>query len=784
MNLKHMLLLLVAAAPGVALGATPNCPSGTVLPTLTFSPSPLVVVPKVKTPVQIIANPASQGGVTYKFTIKEPAVKGLNSSIHTTSGLTSYKSDSGMLGDDKFTVRLSIQKNGETCKIGGDKAMAYLTVPVVIDVPTPHGPPEVTGGTASRGNSVGNVAAEGAVVIDNTPNPGTPGIMSNLETKVGGARYLNNTNHISFNGLQIMQRQGDNDLWDEIGTENSASVADSQFGTAKQSKYFVDGQSVIDLNRLRTAADWLRANVAPTAARPAGTYGTISWMEFVRNAALDIPMYGVVRVMVPLKLKSGKKSDGSYHSGDSNNDGWKDDDENHDGYSDGDHDRNGHDDHDNDGDGHDDNEIDDELNALKVNTPSNRIYAFCTQDEHDDDHGDSDGDGHDDSEESDHPRSHDGDGHDSEGHDSTPAPLTGCSNAPIAGIEFEYPEPPKVYTANGYTFTNSSRIRVYGTLFMDFVSAEPDAVNPVAGTPLLPENLPFHPRDILIETAIPFLINPALDANADDIMDNLEYIDGISKNVSCTATPCTYKYPNPQSWDFARVDQSMKDRFHFQTGVTLTQTFYDNLNTASKYHLLMPTGYEAGWNHAFTTLGVNATQWKDLGFGVPAEAATAGRILTKGDILSSYWEDVPAYISTGGLFSMRGHVNMSGLLYIPQAIELMQTYFNSARQYIMGGVIVRDGFYIEGIHADPTLRGISVITSDPNAFAQVKINPASVQTSNTFKTANTTIALGDPSPVTASGANTGGADTCAGCSGTTGAVIPQTKGNTFVIVRP
>ena len=29
---------------------------------------------------------------------------------------------------------------------------------------------------------------------------------------------------------------------------------------------------------------------------------------------------------------------------------------------------------------------------------------------------------------------------------------------------------------------------------------------------------------------------------------------------------------------------------------------------------------------------------------------------------------------------MRGHVNFSGLLYIPQAIELMQTYFNKARQ--------------------------------------------------------------------------------------------------------
>jgi len=742
MKLRLFFIFLTGFVPAMAMAK--SCPSGTVLPTLSYSPDPIIVAKNSpETKIVVSASPASQSGVTYKFTIQEPAVKGKNSYIGSTTGITGYKPDSGMTGSDEFTVRLQILVNGSECEIGGQKARVSKVIPVIIDVPSPAHAPSGTGGTASMGITMGNIADLGAVILDNTPNPGTPGIMSNMQTKVGGARYLNNTNHISYDGLQVMQRQPDNDLWDEIGVTNTNSVSSGLYGTAKQTKYFVNGQMVINLQRLRNAADWLRANVQPSSSHPAGTYGTISWMEFIRNVVEDRPMYGIVRVLVPLKLKSGIRSDGT---------------------NDGSHDLNH--------DGRDDNENDYELNALKVNKPSNQIYAFCTQSEHDNqiDH--------------DHHEVDDANGHNIEGYDYNAPPVNGCGNAPIAGIEFEYPEPPKVYTANGYTFTNNSRIRVYGALFMDFVNAEADAVNHVAGTPILPDNLPFHPRDILIETAVPFLINPALDANADNIMDNLEYIDGISRNISCTATPCTYKYPNPQSWDFARVDQSMKDRFQFQTGVTLTQTVYDNLNTASKYHLLMPTGYEAGWSRAFAELGVNAAQWQSLGFGVPPEAVAANRILTNEDILSTSWEDIPAYISTGGLFSMRGHVNISGLLYIPQAIEMMQTYFNNARQYIMGGVIVRDGFYIEGIHNDPTLRGISVITSDPNAFAQVKINPGSIYTSMTFRGAATMSAIKETGPISASGANAGGADTCAGCSGTNGAAKPQAKGNTFVIIRP
>lgn len=711
--------LVCAAGLLLSVGASAvDCPAGTLAPVLSFSPDPVLVAkylagmsPRPFVAVTVtVTNP--QAGVTYSFSVRNAATHAVNTTINATTGVFNHTPDKNFAGSDSVKIRAQT-----SCKVSNSYLKTDVTIPIAVEASSPPVIPPGEGGTSSMGVAVGNVAAVGAILIDNTPNPGTPGIMTNLETRVGTGNNLNIVNQFDFDGLQVFQRQSNNDLFDEIGVTNAASTAYGLFGTNRQTRYFVNGAPVLDLNRFRTAADWLRDNVAPTAGHPAGTYGTITWMDFVRNVTSGTQMYGIVRVLVPLRLKQA------------------------------------HDDHEGHGDDHNDENV--EMNALLQSVSNTTIYNFCTQSEHDG-----------------HPQ------RDNELHVFVP----GCGNAPVKGVELEVGD-----NVNSYVITASSRIRVKGTLFMDFVNESADAVNPVAGTPITAANLPFHPKDIFVETAIPFDVNPAIDANDDGVMDHLEYVDSLSKNISCTAVPCTYQYPNPQTFSYAQVSQSAKDRFQFQTGQELTEVTYNLQNTASKYHLLMPTGYEQGWNAALTELGVTATQWHAMGLGVPSAAIIADRIPTLNDIRSGEWEDFPCYISTGGLFSMRYHVNFSGLLYIPQAIEMVMTYWSSGRQYIMGGALVRDGFYIESVHNHTSERGIALIASDPASFSQMKVIPGSMQSSASFRSSSTSVGLsGDGgNPTTNPGVNAGGAATCTGCSGTTGATSSQqTKGNTFVIIRP
>lgn len=714
-NILKLAILFGLMASSTSFAAT--CPSGTPVPTLSFSPDPILVAryvsgmsPRPSAAITVsVTNP--HAGVSYSFSVKTAATHAVNTTINSTTGIFDHTPDKNYTGSDSVKIQVKT-----TCEVDGKNLKSNITIPIVVASPTPPMAPSGTGGVASMGVDTGNIAGVGAIIIDNTPNPGTPGVMTNMQTHVGTGNNLNIINQFDFDGLQVFQRQPNNDLRDEIGVTNTSSTDYGAFGTNRQTNYFVNGEPVLDLDRLRVGANWLRDNVSPTAGHPAGTYGTITWMDFVRNVASGTQMYGIVRVLVPLRLKQA------------------------------------HDDHDGDGDDdHNDESV--QMNALLQSVPSTTIYNFCTQSEHG-------GDGH----------------HDDEGHEFIP----GCGNAPVKGIEFDPGD-----TMNGYSITDQARIRVKGSLFLDFVNVVGDAVNPAAGTPIKPENLPFHPKDLFIETAIPFDVNPAADSDDDGIMDHIDFVDSVSKNISCTAVPCTYAYPNPQAFSYAHVTQSAKDRFRFQTGVTLDQDTYNIQNTASKYHLLMPTGYEQGWSAAMTELGVTGDQWRSLGFGVPASSTTS--VPTVAEIRSSGWEDFPCYISTGGLFSMRHHVNFSGLLYIPQAIEMVTTYRAAGRQYVMGGILVRDGFYIESIHDNTADRGIVLIASDGASFSSIKVIPGSILNSNSFKSASSSVGGGAASnPATALGASSGGADTCVGCAGTSGggAGAQQTKGNLFVIIRP
>jgi len=184
-----------------------------------------------------------------------------------------------------------------------------------------------------------------------------------------------------------------------------------------------------------------------------------------------------------------------------------------------------------------------------------------------------------------------------------------------------------------------------------------------------------------------------------------------------------------------------------------------------------------GWLTAFRTLGLDQAEWRALGFTTrdaagPFDAAA---------ILDEAFQDIPALTYTGGLVDIHHHVNVSGLVYVPQALELEQKGFKTepperhleedeaehprrhgrsreddeeceadddgehrtrarsreddeddehrcpeARripswQYVNGAVLVRDGFYLEAKHPG----GITLLVNDPTTYSQIRLSTSS-----------------------------------------------------------
>lgn len=110
-----------------------DCPTGTVLPTLTYSPKPFVVSENEDGGnFNIAASPASQNSVTYAYEVSNPAMHDASISYH--DGHYSYAPPHDYKGQDQFSVRLKVLKNGVQCSINGEKAQRLLTVPVWVGI--------------------------------------------------------------------------------------------------------------------------------------------------------------------------------------------------------------------------------------------------------------------------------------------------------------------------------------------------------------------------------------------------------------------------------------------------------------------------------------------------------------------------------------------------------------------------------------------------------------------------------------------------------------------------
>ena len=282
---------------------------------------------------------------------------------------------------------------------------------------------------------------------------------------------------------------------------------------------------------------------------------------------------------------------------------------------------------------------------------------------------------------------------------------------------------------------------------------------------------------------MPISVNASNDRDGDGIMDNLEYIESVSAGVVCSNPsgpnfPCTYRFKTTDlTIDPNQVPQEAIESYNAQYNTTYRDssdpafvTQFNKLNLPNQYHLLMPSGYAQGWADAFAELNISSTQWSNLGFLVPAQHAAP---LTAAEIRSNGFEDLPVYLYSGGTADLGNHINISGLMYIPQSIELEVSggaanggtaTLNNIRQYIMGGVIVRDGFELESKNTS-----IQVISSDPSSFASARVNPNSVTgsiltlaTGSQHSGNNSSLGVG-----LGGGATPSGNEPCVGCSGNT-----------------
>ncbi len=545
--------------------------------------------------------------------------------------------------------------------------------------------------------------APGSIIIDMTANPGSVAIDVNLNFSAPGSKGSTaipdgyGINAINISGFHVLSRDlttAPNELDLAIG-KDTTTVHEDQFGTDRQLFHFAQGDHLFDLERLRTAADWMSTpgNLQVDNILSAGSYGSISFSRFLHNIQQNKTMYGLVRVKVPLELGTCTTPGNC------------------------------------------------DKNAKGVAVTRSSIYGFCQS----------------------------GNG------------LCGC--APYDGYKLIEGD-----NHCGWKQPDTAQIRVKGSLFWDFVASEDNpAAGLLAGDPIPLDLLPWAPRELYFKVEIPIMVNWSYDTNLDGAMENMFNI----KNVTSGRVAGTVTNPNV-TW--AMVAPSSKDEYLYHTGNALTEAVFNTLDDASKYHLMMPSGYADGWAEAFDRLNITGAIWENIPvtprFRIPP--GYSNTVLTADAVRSQIFEDIPTYLYSGGLIDMHDHVNISGLVYVPQGMEMEAKnsgkwagYVGPTRQYINGAVVVRDTFYVEA--KDST---ITVISSDPTTYSTASITKAFAGTRTDVRGFSFSQALADrDSAVTGSDSSTPLPEqTCmGGCTAGSTATNPGTippGSNRWMELRP
>ena len=615
-------------------------------------------------------------------------------------GVYTYTSQSNRASQDSFSFSAT-HRDDPMCTIS-------RTVYVKINDPCQN----------SRSSS-----AEGQVIFDNTANATNSVINTNLSFQTGCTRSQttvgsgdgNGVNGINVEDYQIITPSEDSSKIDVYtGAQNWTGdnlVQDSNYASqTSRLTYFKSGEHLFNIDRLRWTADWLGnpRNVHPKSGVAEGTFGTITLQQFLQNVATKTPMYGVVRVLVPLEKPV------CYGGADDVPDNVS-------------------------------TRIDcigsqTSVNALGQET-SELLYRFC-----------------DDTQTSFlcscSPRRSDS--------------LVDISELPEDVQNMRFQSIHESETICGIDMPEDARIIVNGTLFWDFVdfAHDPESRNPIHGSakaiPL--SQLPYHARELYFKVDVPVLVNSAFkDDGLEEIPHDIyssEFVNLVDEIASYTADvrgPIGGEASSiAPAIPLASIPDSSRELYKTLMDSELDSDSWDALTTAEKYHLLMPSGYARGWAAAFEKLGITAGKWKTLPMGnngggdpfekfsVPASAPT-NEPLSVEYIHSADFEDMPVYLYSGGLIDMHDHVYISGLVYVPQAMELeavQPANFTPSgvsygtdpkfiRQVIVGAVVVRDGFYIhasrnrfndeEGV-SQSGRESVTILSADPMSYSTIRTN--------------------------------------------------------------
>ncbi|HEX5337540.1 MAG TPA: hypothetical protein VFW53_03810, partial [Gallionella sp.] len=726
-RITHIAAAIFAAtalAPSIAQAA---CAAGTKAPQIQNIPD---LVTPMNTGFTLQLDKAQHSVAPYVFTALDQngtqtygstgtsAKGGTVSIVDAANGKFSYMPPSGYIGADYITIAVA-----PSCD--ATLSTSYrIAISVGSNIQGTFS--SCSAATSCVTNSVGG-PGKSVVIIDNTPNPGSPGVVTNMATNATAVmKGLGEGNEIEVKlggEIQVMQRDNKvtpHDLIDEIGANNANSTSYQNYYSKTKATYFANGTQLFDLDKMRRAAEWEALNIAPSSTGvactyptlPGGTYRAYKNSKLLNNGANSIardangtPVPGPVGschfaakyTIDPAFDPATGKTGGNYgaiswaqfvynvannitmygivrvlipaEAGSATT----------------------------------------TKNALGsiVTSTVDPIYGKC----------------------------------------KTATTKTLCLNPPNVGIQ---PGASVTLTdwkgvKTTYTIPAKAQVRVRGSLFFDFVNGQKSyasGVIPGIGLGLLPSG-----KELKFNMWMPISVNAGNDRDGDGIMDNLEYIESLSAGVVCSNTagpsfPCSYRFKTTDlTIDPNQVPQEAVDTYNAQYNTTFRDSAdpafvakFNKLNLPNQYHLLMPSAYAQGWADAFAELNISATQWSDRGFTVPTKKNTP---LTVADTRSNGFEDLPVYLYSGGTADLGNHINISGLMYIPQSIELEVSgggsTFTGTRQYIMGGVIVRDGFELESKQ-----NSIQVISSDPLSFASARLNPNSV-TGSILTTASGTV---------------------------------------------